>query len=54
MGGCGLFRETPPAPPPAARALPPPEPQLPKPNATHHEQVDPSSDNVSSLPTMVF
>jgi L,D-transpeptidase ErfK/SrfK len=49
MGGCGLFRETPPAPPPAARALPPPAPQLPKPNATHHEQVDPSSDIVGYI-----
>ncbi len=49
IGGCGLFREKPHAPPLAATALPPPAPQLPKPSATHHEQVDPSSDIVGYI-----
>jgi L,D-transpeptidase ErfK/SrfK len=44
IGGCALFRPVP--PPPAARALPPPEPQLPHPIATHRAEIDSGSDIV--------
>jgi L,D-transpeptidase ErfK/SrfK len=45
IGGCGLFRQAA-APAPAAKALPPPAPLLPKPSATHRSEVDPSADIV--------
>src|SRR6202045_4129999 len=46
LGGCTLFRPRPVAPPPAVKALAPPAPQLPIPNATHRSVVDPGSDIV--------
>jgi L,D-transpeptidase ErfK/SrfK len=46
LGACTLFKSTPAPPPPAAKALPPAEPQLPTPSATHREEVDTGSDIV--------
>jgi L,D-transpeptidase ErfK/SrfK len=46
VAGCSLFRHTPPPPPPVVKELPPPVPELPKPNATHRSEVDPISDLV--------
>src|ERR1700716_776868 len=46
IGACSLFRPTPVAPPPVVKALPPPVPQLPKPNATHRSDVEPGNDIV--------
>src|SRR6202011_1280731 len=46
VSGCSLFRPTPVAPPPVVEALPPPVPQLPKPNATHRSAVEPGNDIV--------
>src|SRR5450755_2944644 len=46
LSGCTLFQQRPATPPPAAKALPPPAPELPMPNATHRSVVDPGSDIV--------
>jgi L,D-transpeptidase ErfK/SrfK len=46
VGGCSLFRPAPVAPPPAVKELPPPAPQLPKPNATHRSDVVSGNDIV--------
>jgi L,D-transpeptidase ErfK/SrfK len=46
VGGCALFRPVPVAPPPAAKSLPPPEPLLPRPNATHRAEIESGSDIV--------
>src|SRR5580698_7107493 len=47
--GCSLFRSAPVAPPPPVKALPPPEPQLPKPVAMHKSEVLPDSDVVGEV-----
>ena len=46
LSGCSLFKPTPKEAPPDAKELPPPKPVLPAPKATHHFDVDPSSDLV--------
>src|ERR1700736_74630 len=46
IGGCSLFRPTPVESPPVVKALPPPVPELPKPNATHRADVEPGNDIV--------
>ena len=46
IAGCSLFHPVPKEPPPVANALPPPKPELPKPKATHHFDVDSGSDIV--------
>src|SRR5580693_4533019 len=45
LGGCSLFRSTPVAPPPVVTP-PPPAPQLPKPSATDHSEVEAGNDIV--------
>jgi L,D-transpeptidase ErfK/SrfK len=46
LGACSLFRPVPKEPPPVANVLPPPQPELPKPVATHEFVLEPGSDIV--------
>jgi L,D-transpeptidase ErfK/SrfK len=46
IGACSLFHPTPKAPPPVVKELPPPAPQLPRPNATHRFEVESGNDLV--------
>src|ERR1700727_3993092 len=46
IAGCSLFHPAPKEPPPVAKALPPPQPPLPKPKATHLFDVEPGREIV--------
>src|ERR1700748_1424231 len=46
IAGCSLFHPAPKEQPTVAKALPPPQPVLPKPKATHHFEVEANSDIV--------
>src|ERR1700730_18395402 len=52
--GCSLFQHTPAEPPPVAKVTPPPAPQLPKPSATHHFDIDTSTEIVGYVQKTVI
>jgi L,D-transpeptidase ErfK/SrfK len=46
LAGCSLFRGVPAAPPPVAKAVPPPKPVLPSPSATHRFQIEAGGSDI--------